>query len=153
MIVNRFFRRTKKRLSLWLLIAMIAHFTLGHDALAFVLCFGSDGHVAVEKADHDHSLTEQGLKMELSHPEQLAYTQNTWINNCLDIPIIGEGIGDHKPANKSQERVHDSEPIKFVAFLITLIPAPSPSYGLAALPNLPAADSRLKALRSVVLLN
>jgi hypothetical protein len=56
-------RRSKKWLSLWLLIAMIGHFAFGHrEASAFVLCFGADGHVAVERAGHDHAL-ETGKRL------------------------------------------------------------------------------------------
>ncbi|MGH8624607.1 MAG: hypothetical protein ACREYC_04860, partial [Gammaproteobacteria bacterium] len=47
--------RSKRCFSWLLVVAVLGHFGLGHrDASVFVLCFGADGHVAVEPAGHDH---------------------------------------------------------------------------------------------------
>lgn len=44
-----------KLISSYVLVALICHLFLGHEAMfSYVLCFGQNGHVAVEKAGHDH---------------------------------------------------------------------------------------------------
>jgi hypothetical protein len=49
-------RRTRRHLGLLLTFAVFAHFGLGHrDVPAFVLCFGADGHVAVEPVRSPHA--------------------------------------------------------------------------------------------------
>lgn len=50
-------RCSKNWLSIVLILAILGHFGLGHrDASAFVLCFGVDGHVAVEHVGYDHDI-------------------------------------------------------------------------------------------------
>jgi hypothetical protein len=50
---------SKTGLSLLLIFAVLGHFGLGHrEASDFVLCFGADGHVAVECTGHDHRVLE-----------------------------------------------------------------------------------------------
>ncbi|MGZ3820110.1 MAG: hypothetical protein ACXVB6_05935 [Mucilaginibacter sp.] len=49
-------RRSKTRLIIMLILAILGHFCLEHrDASAFVLCFGMDGHVAVEHVGYVHA--------------------------------------------------------------------------------------------------
>lgn len=147
-------RRSKKWLSLWLLIAMIGHFAFGHrEASAFVLCFGADGHVTVERAGHDHAL-ETGNSDQGETGRTLAadaQPQSTG-SPCLDIPIVDEYHGDHKPFGPSQDRLADVGLVALVAYVIALISIDPLPVKLRTVSDPPALDSRLLALRTVVLL-
>jgi hypothetical protein len=154
--INRL-RRSKKWLSLWLLIAMIGHFAFGlREASAFVLCFGADGHVAVERAGHDHALEtgksgQGGTGRTLAQASADAQLQSTG-SPCLDIPVVDEDHGDHKPFGPSQDRLADVGLVALVAFVIALISIDPLPAKLRAVSDPPALDSRLTALRTVVLL-
>ena len=83
-------RRSKSWLSFILLITVLGHFGLGHrDSLTFVLCFGADGHVAVERIERNHDFNVN----KSTHPkiETEAYFPDS-DSPCTDIPI---GEDDH----------------------------------------------------------
>lgn len=156
MTLNRL-RHSKKWLSLWLLIAMIGHFAFGlREASAFVLCFGADGHVAVERAGHDHALgkgksDQGGASRTLTQAGTDAQLQSTG-GPCLDIPVIDEDHGGHKSFGPPQDRLGDVGLVALAAFVIALISIDPLPAKLRAVSAPPAVDSRLTALRTVVLL-
>lgn len=139
---------------------MIGHFAFGlREASAFVLCFGADGHVAgaVERAGHDHALEtgksdQGGTGRTLAQAGADAQLQST-DSPCLDIPVVDEDHGDHKPFGPSQDRLADVGLVALVAYVIALISIDPLPAKFRAVSDPPAVDSRLSALRTVVLLN
>lgn len=147
-------RRSKTWLSPWLIVAVLGHFGLGPgDASAFVLCLGADGHVAVEPAGHDHRShvgPERGQATPVT--KVAASTERTGGSPCIDIPVVGEDHGVHKPLIGSKEQAPDAKVLALAVLVITLIPFDEPAAEPSFLPYPPRVDSRLPALRSVVLL-
>lgn len=146
-------RRSKIWLSFVLMIAVLGHFGLGHrDISAFVLCFGVDGHVAVERVAQEQLANEN--KTIQSNDETNVYTSNgdnPCPSPCTDIPIDGD--------NHVHLLVTDL--LKFtidigllpVFFLFSLLAFHARSFvRQPAFFDLPFTDPRLLALRSIVLL-
>ncbi len=83
-------RNSKTWLSFVLMLVVLCHFNVGHsDASAYVLCFGADGHVAVEHTGHDHGV--YSTKVEAS-----AYFTDI-DSPCTDIPVVGDDHSAHIP--------------------------------------------------------
>jgi hypothetical protein len=146
-------RRSKTWLSLWLIVAVLGHFGLGqHDASAFVLCFGADGHVAVEPAGHDHrSQASHGLEYG-PITEKGVYVLKTGESPCTDIPVASEDHGSHKPLIESKDPSPDLNVLALAALVIAFIPFDELAAAPVFFSDPPIIDSRLPALRSVVLL-
>lgn len=86
--------RTKGLVSRVLLVTVFLHFALGHgDAFATVLCLGSDGHVAIENAEHNHCLGPLNLH------QAMFQSPDATCQPCVDIPVAGnsEDQEPHKP--------------------------------------------------------
>ncbi|QBQ55140.1 hypothetical protein [Nitrosococcus wardiae] len=146
------FPRLKGWLSLWLIVAVLGHFGLSyHEASAFVLCFGTDGHVAVEPADHEHALPHSN---ESSPPEAGAHTHGLKLEErpCLDLPVVSGNHGDHKLLTGPQKPLLD-EGLVVAILVIAIIFFPKAIATPVFSPDPSIVDSRLIALRSVVLLN
>lgn len=86
-------RRSKIWLSFVLMIAVLGHFGLGHrDISTFVLCFGADGHVALERIGPNSAEDVE----KVSPPQR---ESNTYFSDgdspcsspCTDIPIGEDG--------------------------------------------------------------
>jgi hypothetical protein len=146
-------RRSKTWLSLWLIVAVLGHFGLGHhDASAFVLCFGADGHVAVEPAGHDHrSQASHGLAYG-PIAEKGVYVLKTGESPCTDIPVASEDHGSHKSLIESKDPSPDPNVLALAALVIAFIPFDELAAAPVFFPDPPIVDSRLPALRSVVFL-
>jgi hypothetical protein len=146
-------RRSKTWLNLWLIVAVLGHFGLGHhDASAFVLCFGADGHVAVEPAGHDHrSQASHGLEYG-PITEKGVYILKTGESPCTDIPVASEDHGSHKPLIESKDPSPDPNVLALAALVIAFIPFDELAAAPVFFPDPPITDSRLPALRSVVFL-
>jgi hypothetical protein len=146
-------RRSKTWLSLWLIVAVLGHFGLGHhDASVFVPCFGADGHVAVEPAGHDHrSQASHGLEYG-PITEKGVYILKTGESPCTDIPVASEDHGSHKPLIESKDPSPDPNVLALAALVIAFIPFDELAAAPVFFPDPPIVDSRLPALRSVVLL-
>jgi hypothetical protein len=144
-------QRSKRYLGRLLIVAVLGHFGLGPgDASALVLCFGADGHVAVEPMHSPHAPADQAPVV--AHAiETGAQAETACEGPCTDFPVIAEDHGAHKPAvgsERSFARLYAAP-----ALVVRLIPfdeivhkaALSPAHSLVI-------DSRLPARRSVVLL-
>ena len=146
-------RRTRRHLGLLLTFVVFAHFGVGHrDVPAWVLCFGADGHVAVERM-HSPRATADQAAVAARAIETGAQAQTVCEGPCTDFPVISEDHGAHKPAVDSERSPPDARLYAAPALVLSLIPfdeivhkvALSPTHSLVI-------DSRLPARRSVVLL-
>ncbi|ABA57833.1 hypothetical protein Noc_1338 [Nitrosococcus oceani ATCC 19707] len=147
------FHRSKGWLSLWLIVAVLGHFGLSHtEASAWVLCFGVDSHVAVEPADHNHFVPPTSNGISLAKGDVYTEGLTTGESPCLDIPVVSEDHGAHKPLSGFQQPSLD-EGLAAVVLIIAVILFPHTITKPAFLPDPSIVDSRLVALRSVVLLN
>jgi hypothetical protein len=147
-------QRSKRYLGRLLIVAVLGHFGLGHrDASALVLCFGADGHVAVEPMHSPHAPADHAAVAAAHAMETSARAETPCEAPCTDFPVIAEDHGAHKPAVGSERSSPDARSYAARALVVTLIPfgeivhkvALSPAHSLAI-------DSRLPARRSVVLL-
>lgn len=146
-------QRSKRYLGRLLIVAVLGHFGLGpRDASALVLCFGADGHVAVEPMHTPHAPVDQAAVA--AHAIQTgAQAETACEGPCTDFPVIAEDHGAHKPAVGSKRASFDARLYAASALVVSLIPfdeivhkvALSPAHSLVI-------DSRLPARRSVVLL-
>jgi hypothetical protein len=144
-------RRSGKWLSLWLLVAMIGHFAFDHrEASAFVLCFGADGHVAVERAGHDH-------RTAAPHGPDQVIAGKTVLQNadvpCVDIPVVSDDHGSHMPFPESGKGLGDAGWTLIVALSFFLLPLFRTACAVFRTYSPPLLDSRILLRRSVVLLN
>lgn len=132
------------------MLAVLGHFGLGHsDASAFVLCFGADGHVAVERANHDHRTNVD----KASHPN--AETGANFANGdlpCTNIPVVGGDHGAHVPLSDLFKASVDVGLLLLVFLVFVLIPYAKAVTQRPFFPYPPFTDSRLLGLRSIVLL-
>ena len=112
-----------------------------------MLCFGADGHVAVEPADHEHTLPRtnkvtgapvSGLK--------------TGEDPCFDLPVVSGDHDTYEPLSRPQSPLLD-EGLAVAVWAIALFLFPKAIVTPLFSPDPPIIDSRLVALRSVVLLN
>src|ERR687887_337155 len=116
-------RRSKTWFSLWLIVAVLGHFGLGHhDASAFVLCFGADGHVAVEAAGHDHRSQASRGPEHRPITEKGIYVLKIGESPCTDIPVVSEDHGAHKPLIESKDSSPDPNVLALAALVIAFIP-------------------------------
>ncbi len=144
--------RFKTWLSVVLIFAVLGHFGLGHrDVTAFVLCFGADGHVAVEKTGKDPFASVNAATRFNDETNVLASDEGDPCSSpCTDIPIDGD---DHIPLQLTKlSKIAIDMGLLPVFFLISLLVL----YARViirqpALFNPPFTDSRLLALRSIVL--
>ena len=146
-------RRSKTWLSIVLILAVLGHFGLGHrDVSAYVLCFGADGHVAVEKNGKDQFVSLNAATR--FNDETNALTSDDadpCSPPCTDIPIDGD---DHIPLQWTNLlKIAIDIGLLPVFFLISLLVL----YAKVVIRQLtffdPSfTDSRLLALRSIVLL-
>ncbi|MDX8130322.1 MULTISPECIES: hypothetical protein [Methylomonas] len=145
--------RFKTWLSIVLILAVLGHFGLGHrDVSSFVLCFGADGHVAVEKTGSDQFARVNAATR--FNDETNALTSDDGDpcpSPCTDIPIDGD---DHIPLQLTEllKLAIDTGllPVFFLISLLTLyakVIIRQPAFF-----DPPFTDSRLLALRSTVLL-
>ncbi len=146
-------QRSKRYLGRLLIVAVLGHFGLGpRDASALVLCFGADGHVAVEPVHSPHAPADR-VAVAVRAIETGAQAETAWEGPCTDFPVIAEDHGAHKPAVGSERSRPDTRRYAAPALVVCVIPfdeivrktAPSRAHSLVI-------DSRLPARRSVVLL-
>jgi hypothetical protein len=148
--MNNTLRRSKTWLSFVLMLAVLGHFGLGHsDASAFVLCFGTDGHVAVERAGHDHGADTD--KVYPTKADTGAYFTDM-DSPCTDISVVDDDHGAHIPLTDLYKASVDLGllPLVFLVFLFILY-----AKVISRRPFFPDplfTDSRLLSLRSIVLL-
>ncbi len=139
-MINHTLRRTKTWLFFVLILAVLGHFGLGHsDASAFVLCFGTDGHVAVERAGHNHGADTGAYFTDMD-------------SSCTDISVVDDDHGAHIPLTDLSKASIDLGLLPLVLLVFLLI-----RYArvITRRPFSPAplfTDSRLLGLRSTVLL-
>lgn len=146
-------RRTRRHLGLLLTFVVFAHFGVGHrDVPAWVLCFGADGHVAVEPMHSPHAPVDQAaVAGYIAEPGAPAATVGE--GSCVDIPVIAEDHGAHKPCIESERSSAKTRLYAPPALLVKLIPFEEMAGEAAFFPTAsPSIDSRLPARRSVVLL-
>lgn len=152
--MNNTLRRSKIWLSFVLMLAVLGHFGLGHrDASAFVLCFGADGHVAVEHIGQDHGADAD--KAFLTKADTDAYFttgDSPCTSPCTDIPVGGDDHGTHIPLTDLSKASIDLGilPLFFLVFL--LIPYAQVVTRRPFFSDPLFTDSRLLGLRSTVLL-
>jgi hypothetical protein len=146
--MDNMLRRSKTWLSYVLMLAVLGHFGLGHsDASAFVLCFGTDGHVAVEHAGHNH-----GADTDKVYPTGTgAYFTDT-DSPCEDIPVVGDDHGAHIPLLELSKASVDLGLLPLVFFVFFLIPYTKVISRRPLFSDPLFTDSRLLGLRSTVLL-
>lgn len=139
-------RHSKTWLSFVLILTILVHFGLGHqDVSSFVLCFGADGHVAVEYIGQDHDANVNKADNTYSTDDD-----SPCMSPCADIPLDDD---THTPLPLT-----DLSKIAFdigslpLFFLILLLYYPCLITRQPPFPALLFTDSRLLALRSTVLL-
>ncbi len=148
--MNNMLRRSKTWLSFVLMLAVLGHFGLGHsDASAFVLCFGTDGHVAVERAGHDHGADTD--KVYPTKADTVAYFTDM-DSPCTDISVVDDVHGAHIPLTDLSKASIDLELLPLVFLVFLLIPYARVITRRPFFPDPLFTDSRLLALRSTVLL-
>jgi hypothetical protein len=132
------------------MIAVVGHFAFGHrEASAFVLCFGADGHVAVERAGHDHrTLSPHDLDQVIAGKTAL---QNVDLP-CVDIPVASDDHGSHTPFHEFGKGLGDVGWVWFVAFCFILLPLILTAFAVFRAHSPPLPDSRILLRRSIVLL-
>lgn len=141
-------RHSKTWLSFVLILTVLVHFGLGHqDVSSFVLCFGADGHVAVEYIGQDHDASVNKAEGKTN-----AYSTNDdspCMSPCTDIPL-----DDTHPPLSLTDLSKIAFDIGFLPlfFLILLLCYPRLISRQPPFPDLLFTDSRLLALRSTVLL-
>jgi hypothetical protein len=146
-------RRTRRHLGLLLTFVVFAHFGVGHrDVPAWVLCFGADGHVAVEPAAHDHRSPAPDSLEEARLTEKATCVLKTGESACTDIPVISEDHGSHKPLIEWKNPSPGTGILPVAPLVIALIPFDELAAASVFFPDPPIIDSRLPAHRSVVLL-
>jgi hypothetical protein len=144
-------RRSKIWLSVVLMLAVLGHFGFGHrDVSAFVLCFGADGHVAVEPAGHDHGTDAD--QRSPTKAETGAYFADGDLP-CWDIPVVDDHHGAHVPLAGASKPSLDPGLLSLVCFVVLLIPYTRAVLRRPRFRDPPKSDARLLALRTVVLLN
>ncbi|MEI8573864.1 hypothetical protein U737_06540 [Methylomonas sp. LW13] len=146
-------RHSKIWLSIVLILAVLGHFGLGHrDVSAFVLCFGADGHIAVEKTGNDQFASINSVTRFNDETNALTSDDGDPCSSpCTDIPIDGD---DHIPLQLTNlSKIAPDIGLLPVFFLISLLVVYArviirqPAFFAP-----PFTDSRLLALRSTVLL-
>lgn len=143
-------RHFKTWFSFVLMLAVLCHFNLGHsDVSTYVLCFGADGHVAVERADHDHRINAD--KVSLTKTETGVYFTNGDLP-CNDIPVVGDDHGAHVPLSALSKASIDLGLLPLVLLFFLLIPYARVISRRPLFPEPLFTDSRLLGLRSTVLL-
>lgn len=133
-----------------LMLTVLCHFNVGHsDASAYVLCFGADGHVAVEHTGHDHGVGTD--KVYSTKAEASAYFTGT-DSPCTDIPVVGDNHGAHVPLIDLSKTSIDFGllPLFFLVFFLIPYARVIPRRHFFSDPLF--TDSRLLSLRSTVLL-
>ena len=143
-------RPLRSALILWLVLAILGHFTLGLlEHSAYVLCFGADGHVAVERAGHDHSA-------ENPRAVPQAISVQTTLQNadhpCVDIPVASDDHGSHAPFSGFWKDFSDVEWVALAVLCFILLPFIRTAGAVIRAHSPPFFDSRLLLRRSVVLL-
>ncbi|MGX2041470.1 hypothetical protein ACWJKU_15260 [Methylocaldum sp. MU1018] len=142
-------RYLKLGLSLWLILAVLGHFAPGApEPSAYVLCFGADGHVAVERAEHDHGHPDSpDLKQAAHDPAQISDNRS-----CVDIPLVGDEHGSHTPFPGVGKSFGEPAWAALAALCFVLLPFVRAAVAVFRAHSPPVADSRILLRRSVVLL-
>jgi hypothetical protein len=145
-------RHSKTWLSFVLILTVLINFGFGHqDVSSFVLCFGADGHVAVEHIAQDHD-TSEGKIANLEEKSNIYFADSKLpcTSPCADIPLDGDAHTS-LPLTDLSKIAFD---IGFLPlfFLILLLYYPRLITRQPPFPAPPFTDSRLLALRSTVLL-
>ncbi|SJM90953.1 hypothetical protein [Crenothrix polyspora] len=143
-------RNCKTWLSFVLILTVLTHFGFGHqDVSPFVLCFGADGHVAVERvAQEQHDKAKVSFKSEAK--TYFANSNSPCFSPCADIPLDGDA---HTPLPLDVSKIAFDIGFLPLFFLISLV-----LYSPRLITRQPFffaplfTDSRLLALRSTVLL-
>jgi hypothetical protein len=146
-------RNSKIWLTTLLIIAMLGHFGLGHrDVSVFVLCFGADGHVAIEYVGPVHG-TGLDKSTEITG-DATAFSIDSALpceSPCTDISMDGN---DHIPLPLTDLlKVSIDIGLLPAFFLLSLLVFYARVIiRQSAFSDPPFTDSRLLALRSTVLL-
>jgi hypothetical protein len=152
--MNNMLRRSKTWLSFVLMLAVLCHFGMGHrDASAFVLCFGADGHVAVEHIGQAHEANKEIVSR--PNVETDAYFtdgDSPCTSPCTDIPVGGDDHGTHIPLTDLSKASVDLGLLPLVFLVFLLIPYARVITRRPFFPDPLFTDSRLLGLRSIVLL-
>jgi hypothetical protein len=146
-------RRSKIWLSFVLMITVLGHFGLGHrDISTFVLCFGADGHVALERIGAN-------LEANVDKTTQPKSEANTYFTDgdlpcnspCTDIPIGEDGDITYLSLTDLSKVLNDLGflPLFSLVFLFVIYPIVVTQRRLFSDPLF--TDPRLLALSSTVL--
>jgi hypothetical protein len=146
-------RRSKTWLSFVLILAVLGHFGLGHrDMPVFVLCFGADGHVAVEHSGQDRDSTLDETKLLKNGAKAYAIDNGSPCHSpCTDIALDGD---DHTPLPLTDlaKIVIDIGLLPVFFLILLLIPEAGAFIRRPACSEPPPfTDSRLLALHSTIL--
>ena len=76
-----------------LMVAVLGHFGLGHrDLSTFVLCFGADGHVALERIGLNSTANpDKTVQPTIKADANIAASDSPCNSPCTDIPIGEDG--------------------------------------------------------------
>lgn len=146
----RHHRHLKLGLSLLLILAVLGHFAPGiPERAAYVLCFGADGHVAVEPGGHDHRAPDPGRSA--GHHTEIS-APFSGDGSCIDIPVAGNDHGSHAPFPEIGTGFGGLEWLALVALCFILLPSVGTVAAGFRPHRPPPADARVLLRRTVVLL-
>lgn len=142
-------RPIKLSLSIWLMIAVLGHFTLGLLGQAsYVLCIEANGHAQIESAGYDG---QQWLSHCLNQTVDGKAIPNDSELPCQDIPLDVGDNGLHFPALKIWKNFIDLGSIATNLFFFILVIFRKSTVARFPPQNL-LPDSRIVQRRSTVLL-
>lgn len=146
-------RRSKTWLSFVLILTVLGHFGLSHGESAFVLCFGADGHVAVERVSQDHDANaDKTTRHQDGTNASITDGGSPCTSPCTDIPLAGDDHGAHVPLLILSKVSLDLGLLPLFFLVFFLLPYARVSIRRSFFPDPPFTDSRLLSLRSTVLL-
>lgn len=147
-------RRFKTWFSFVLILTVLSHFDVGHtDPSVFVLCFGSDGHVAVERISQNHDANADKTPQHQDGANSyITDGGSPCTSPCTDIPLAGDDHGAHVPLLVLSKVSLDIGLLPLFFLVFFLIPYAGASIRRCFFPDPPFTDSRLLGLRSTVLL-
>jgi len=163
-----------KLISSYVLVALICHLFLGHMTMfSYVLCFGQEGHVAVEKAGHDHKaeasvLLRQNLQTRLSAVSmdvsptiskeisgEPVVNDTQWLNDlqpCRDLPLDDDDHCGHHSLKPIQQHLMEIGWALLTAVILLILPVQLRSLKLKQLSAVNVGSSNPVLRRCVVLL-
>lgn len=147
-----FTRRLHVRLSLVLILTVLSHFVLNSSLYSGeVWCFGEDGHVAMESANHHH---DHEFSHRVKHAAEETEQMSMGKSHCTDIAYPNaDQISNIDSIKDFSKHFLNDWVLTLGAILFILSDFCPPIFRLHYSRQRHFVDSGQRALRSIVLLN